>query len=163
MTTVSQQYWLIIVYVLKQNTRSNLHMSQQEKSPLWIQSPEETSRVWIHGSRFSVPVSYYTQLKHTHRHTHTHTHTHTHIFLSNQYNHIISPIIQTKNIIFVSIVFYFILTLIQKMDDISLDSKFQITIYRINKQGYSASNYINLGTFHYVLNLARISRFDDMQ
>jgi len=22
-----------------------LHMSQQEKSPLWIQSPEETSRV----------------------------------------------------------------------------------------------------------------------
>ena len=44
-------------------------MSQQEKSPLWIQSPEETSRVWIHGSKFSVPVPYYTQLKHTHTHT----------------------------------------------------------------------------------------------
>ena len=42
-----------------------LHMSQLEKSPLWIQSPEETSRIWIHGSRFSVPVPYYTQLKHT--------------------------------------------------------------------------------------------------
>ena len=47
-------------------TGETLHMSQQEKSPLWIQSPEETSRVWIHGSRFSVPVPYNTQLKHTH-------------------------------------------------------------------------------------------------
>jgi len=50
-------------------TGETLHMSQQEKSPLWIQSSEETSRVWIHGSRFSVPVPYYTQLKHTHTHT----------------------------------------------------------------------------------------------
>ena len=83
-------------------TGETLHTSQQEKSPLWIQSPEETSRVWIHGSRFSVPVPYYTQLKHTHKHarahthtyiyiyTHTHTHTHTgtiykhHVFDSNQ-------------------------------------------------------------------------------
>ena len=47
-------------------TGETLHMSQQEKSPLWMQSPEETSRVWIHGSRFSVPVPYNTQLKHTH-------------------------------------------------------------------------------------------------
>ena len=51
---------------LFQRTGETLHMSQQEKSPLWIQSPEETSRVWIHSSRFSVPVPvpYYTQLKH---------------------------------------------------------------------------------------------------
>jgi len=46
-------------------TGETLHMSQQEKSPLWIQSPEETSRVRIHGSRFSVTVPYYTELKHT--------------------------------------------------------------------------------------------------
>ena len=57
------------------------YTSQQEKSPLWIQSPEETSRVWIYGSRFSVSVPYYTQLKHTHTITHiqhktTHSHTH---------------------------------------------------------------------------------------
>jgi len=49
-------------------TGETLHMSQQEKSPLWIQSPEETSRVWIHDSRFSVPVPYHTQLKKTHTH-----------------------------------------------------------------------------------------------
>ena len=61
----------------KQNNKKNmiLHMSQREKSPLCIQSPEETSRVWILGSRFSVPVPYYTQLKKTHTHTQTHTHT----------------------------------------------------------------------------------------
>ena len=34
-------------------------------------TPEETSRVWIHGSRLSVYVPYYTQLKHTHTHTQT--------------------------------------------------------------------------------------------
>jgi len=28
-------------------TGETLHMSQQEKSPLWIQSPKETSRVLI--------------------------------------------------------------------------------------------------------------------
>ena len=57
-------------------------MSQQEKSPLWIQSPEETSRDWIHGWRFSVHVLYDTQFKtHTHTYTHTHTHTHTHIYI----------------------------------------------------------------------------------
>ena len=59
-------------------TGETLHMSQQEKSSLWIQSPEETSRVWIHDSRLSVPVPYYTQLKkNTHTHTHTQTNTHT--------------------------------------------------------------------------------------
>jgi len=62
-------------------------MFQQEKSPLWIQSSEETSRVWIHGPRFSVPVPYYTQLKHTHsdreRGGEMHTHTHTHRLLLN--------------------------------------------------------------------------------
>ena len=76
-------------------TGETLDMSQQEKSPLWIQSPEETSRVWIHGSRFSVPVPYNTQLKQTHTHTHhthdtqthtqthtlTHTDTHTYVFI----------------------------------------------------------------------------------
>ena len=46
-------------------TGETLEMFQQERSPLWIQSPDETSRVWIHDSRFSVPVPYYTQLKHT--------------------------------------------------------------------------------------------------
>jgi len=46
-------------------TGDTLHMSQQEKLPLWIQSPEETFRVWIHGSRLSVPVPYYKQLKQT--------------------------------------------------------------------------------------------------
>jgi hypothetical protein len=46
-------------------TGETLHMSPQEKSPLWIQFPKETSIVWIHGSRLAVPVPYYTQLKHT--------------------------------------------------------------------------------------------------
>jgi len=58
-------------FVFWLGTGETLHMSQQEKSPLWIQSPEETSRIWIHGSRFSVPVPYYTQLKHTHTRTRT--------------------------------------------------------------------------------------------
>ena len=58
--------------------RETLHMSQQEKSPLWIQSPEETFRVRIHGSRLSVP--YYTQLTHTHTRARTHTHTYTYIY-----------------------------------------------------------------------------------
>ena len=57
-------------------TGETLHKSQQEKSALWIQSPEETSRVWIHGSRF--PVPYYTQLKHTHTYVNTHLHTYIH-------------------------------------------------------------------------------------
>ena len=47
------------------HTHTHTHISQQEKSPLWIQSPEETSRVWIYGSRFSVSVPYSTQLKQT--------------------------------------------------------------------------------------------------
>ena len=46
-------------------TGETLHMSQQGKSPLWIQSPEETYIVGIHGSRFSVSVPYYAQLKPT--------------------------------------------------------------------------------------------------
>jgi len=46
-------------------TGEKLHISQQEKSPLWIQSPEETSRVRTHVSGFSVPVPYYTKIKHT--------------------------------------------------------------------------------------------------
>ena len=53
-----------------------LFLSQQEKSPLWIQSPEETTRVWIHGSRFSVPVPSYTKLKHTRAQTHLNYHCH---------------------------------------------------------------------------------------
>jgi len=57
-------------------TGETLHMSQHEKWPLWIQSPEETSRVWIHGSRFSVPVPYQTQLKHTHTHSNARAQTH---------------------------------------------------------------------------------------
>ena len=49
--------------------KTHRDMSQQEKSPLWIQSPEESSRVWSNDSRVSVHVPYYTQLKHTHTHT----------------------------------------------------------------------------------------------
>ena len=45
---------------------------------LWIQSPEESSRVWTQTSIFSVPVPYYTPLKHTHIHTHSRTHAHLH-------------------------------------------------------------------------------------
>ena len=33
------KHWLL------NGTGETLHMSQQDKSPLWIQSPEETSRV----------------------------------------------------------------------------------------------------------------------
>ena len=70
----------ILILVSGLETGETLHMSQQEKSPLWIQSPEETSRVRIHGSRLSVPVPYYRQLKHTDTHTHTHTHIYIYIY-----------------------------------------------------------------------------------
>ena len=66
-TTIKQTTFLLWASLIRLKwTGETLHMSQQEKSPLWIHSPEETSRGWIHGSRFSVPVPYYTQLKHTH-------------------------------------------------------------------------------------------------
>jgi len=76
--TVNWYHELRKLHVAELKLRSHTHRHTHEKSPLWIQSPEATSIVWIHGSRFSVPVPDYTQLTHTHAHTHTHTHTRTH-------------------------------------------------------------------------------------
>ena len=62
-------------------TGKTLHMSQHEKSSLWIYCPEESFRVWIHGSIFSVPVLYSTWLKLTNKQTNKHTHTHIYIYI----------------------------------------------------------------------------------
>ena len=46
-------------------TNETLYMVQHEKSAVWIRCPDESSGVWIYGSRLSVPVPYSTQQKHT--------------------------------------------------------------------------------------------------
>jgi len=52
-------------------------MSQHKKSPLWIQYPDESSRAWIHASKFSVSALFH-NAKHTQSQTLTRAHTHTH-------------------------------------------------------------------------------------
>ena len=58
------------------HTHTDTHytcLSKKSRHPL-----EERSRIWIHGSRFSVLVPYYTRLKYTYKHTHIHTHARAH-------------------------------------------------------------------------------------